>query len=185
MIENGTVVTLEGATIMFRNFAGKEAPFNKAGDRNFCVAIPEDLVESMERDGWNIKMLRAREEGETPQRYLQIAVSYKIRKPRVLLLGSNSRTPLPEELVELADFVDVAFADVTFRARQYEMNGRVGIKAYLQTIYIKVIEDPLDIKYADVPVVSIENLTGQKQIGSRDVIELESTPHYDYEGEVV
>jgi hypothetical protein len=166
---------LDGVEIMFRNFAGVKKQFNDEGKRNFCIRLEPDVAEQLRRDGWNIKTLRPRDPEDEPQPYLQVAVSYKIRPPRVVLLSSRGRTPLPEELVELADVVELDWADVIVRPSRWEMNGNSGIKAYLQTIYLKVREDALEQRYADVPLAD----------GAREHLAIDAAPHYDYEGEVV
>ena len=51
---------VEDATIIFKNFEGKEDKYNRAGDRNFSVILTTDVAKAMESDGWNIKYLRAR-----------------------------------------------------------------------------------------------------------------------------
>ena len=67
-------IQIEDAKICFRNFSGKEGRFNKAGDRNFCVLIPNGMAERLKDDGWNIRYLQPRDEEETPQAYLQTSV---------------------------------------------------------------------------------------------------------------
>lgn len=149
---------MQGATILFRNFAGKEGKFNREGDRNFCVLLDDDTARQMEADGWNIKHLRPREEGDEPQAYLPVSVSYKIRPPRVVILTSKGRNTITDEdMIEVLDWVDVEFVDLTVRPYNWSVNGKDGIKAYLQTIYVKIHEDPLDLKYQDVEELPASN----------------------------
>jgi hypothetical protein len=146
-------VLMEGVTIVFRNFAGKEGQYNAEGDRNFAALIDDpQVVEDMQADGWNVKFLKAREEGDEPQAYLPIAVGYRGRPPRVVLISSNGRQDLDESTVEIADWVDIRNADLIVRPYQWAVNGNTGVKAYLKSLFITIEEDALDLKYADVPM---------------------------------
>ena len=70
-------IVIENARIGFRNFSGEEGRFNPKGRRNFCVFLDPELGETLQDDGWNIKWLEPREEGDEKQAFLQVAVSYK------------------------------------------------------------------------------------------------------------
>ena len=38
-------IMMEGVRIIFRNFEGKEGPYNKAGERNFAVLLDDKTAE--------------------------------------------------------------------------------------------------------------------------------------------
>lgn len=139
---------IEGAQILFRNFAGQEGPFNAAGDRNFCVIIDQEDAERMLNDGWNIKYLDAREEGEPDVPYIQVRVNFKQRPPRVVMLTSTSRQSLNEDMVETLDWANIQNADLICRGYEWEVQGKKGVKAYLQSLFITIEEDALERKYA-------------------------------------
>lgn len=144
-------VTIEEARIVFRNFAGKEGQYNREGDRNFSVLLDEDIANQMITDGWNVKWLKAREEGDVPQAHLPVSVSYKQRPPRVVMITSKGRVNLDESLVEMLDFVDIRNVDLIINPYEWAVNAKTGIKAYLHAIYIIIEEDELERKYSDVP----------------------------------
>lgn len=146
-------LTFEDARIMFRNFSGKEGDFNKAGDRNFCLILDFDAAEKMQSDGWNIKYLKPREDGDEPQPYIQVAVSYnpKARPPRVVMVTSRGKTPLGEDEVDILDWVQIENVDLIISPYEWEVSGKTGVKAYLQSIFITIVEDELEQKYGDVP----------------------------------
>ena len=143
-------VLMENVQIIFRNFSGKEDMYNREGDRNFCVILPDTLAEQMERDGWNVKTLSARDEDEEDRFYLQVKVNFKGRPPRVVMISSSGRTPLHEDEVEVLDWVDIETVDLIVRPYEWVVSGKTGISAYLQSLFITIIEDPLELKYAQV-----------------------------------
>lgn len=145
-------VIMEGVRIIFRNFAGKEGQYNREGDRNFAVLLDEKTADVMSADGWNVKMLKARDEEEdsVPQAYLPVAVNFRGRPPRIVMITSHNRTTLDESQVEMLDWVDILNVDLIVRPYEWTVNGKSGIKAYLQSMYITIEEDPLEAKYAEI-----------------------------------
>lgn len=167
MTRNDKNLTLEDITIAFRNFKGKEDTYNREGDRNFAILLDEKRASDMLADGWNVKYLKAREEGDVPQAYIQVAVSYKNQPPRIGMVTSRSLTYLDESQLELLDWVDIETADVTLNPYRWEVNGKSGIKAYVKSLFVKIEEDYLQTKWTDWS----EN---QKAIsGPRDYIDAE------------
>lgn len=148
MSDKAKTFMVEDAQIIFRNFAGKEGQYNREGDRNFCVILTEDVAKQMEADGWNIRYLEAREEGDEDTPYIQVAVNFNNRPPRVVMLTSTTRTQLSEESVEVLDWADVKTADLIARGYEWSVNGKTGTKAYLQSLFITIEEDALERKYS-------------------------------------
>lgn len=145
-------VMIEGADIMFRNFSGHAGQYNAEGDRNFCLMLDKqpEALDHMTRNGWNIKTLKAREEGDEPRSYVQVKVEYrKGRPPRVVLVSSRGRTDLGADEVALLDMADIANVDVIVTGYHWDVNGETGVKAYLKSIYVTINEDALALKYAD------------------------------------
>lgn len=152
MAKDNTVL-MEGVRIIFRNFAGKEGQYNREGERNFAVLLPEDVARQMEADGWNVKWLKPRDEDEeeTEQPYVAVSVKYdKGRPPRIVLITERGRTNLGEDEVEMLDWADISNVDLIVRPYEWSVNGKTGIKAYLQSLYVTIEEDPLERKYADL-----------------------------------
>jgi hypothetical protein len=140
---------IENARIIFRNFEGKEGQYNRNGDRNFAVVIPDEkTAQDMLKDGWNVKYLQPREEGDDPTPYIQVAVSYKNRPPRVVMMTSMARTILSEDNIEILDWADIKSSDLICRAYEWDVNGKTGVKAYLQSLFVTIEEDYLERKYA-------------------------------------
>lgn len=147
MAEAKTVL-IEDAQIIFRNFAGREGQYNREGDRNFAVILPHDVAQRMEADGWNVRYLQAREEGETDTPYLSVAVNFNKRPPTIVMLTSRARTRLGEAEVEVLDWASIEKSDLIVRAYEWTVNGKSGVKAYLQSLFVTIEEDVLEQKYA-------------------------------------
>lgn len=147
MARNERNRTLEDIVIAFRNFAGKEDMYNRAGDRNFAILLDPETADSMLQDGWNVKYLRARDDGDERQAYLQVAVSYKARPPKIMMVTSKTMTPLTEDEVELLDWADIETADCTINPYDWAVGDKHGTKAYLHALYVKIEEDYLQEKW--------------------------------------
>lgn len=141
-------LTLEDAKLIFRNFSGKEGQYNNEGDRSFCVILDPGTAKVMLDDGWNIRELPAREEGDEPVPYVNVKVNFKGRPPKIVMLTSTQRTILNESSVEVLDWADIRMADLIIRGFDWSVNGKSGTKAYLQSLYVTIEEDDLDRKYA-------------------------------------
>jgi hypothetical protein len=169
----GTVL-IEDARIVFRNFAGLEGQYNRAGDRNFGVILPPDIAQQMEQDGWNVKYLKPREDDEGPTPWVSVSVSYKGRPPTIVMITDRydretgevkqQRVTLPEELVEMVDYADIAKADLILNPYVWNVSGKSGVKAYLKSLFITIRQDELERKYAGIEEVRWDG--SPLQIGS-------------------
>ena len=149
-IEN---VTLFDVRLIFKNFSGKAGMFNAEGERSFGIALPQDIADNMRALGWPVKELKAREEGDFPQPYISVKVKYtpNSRPPKATLVTSKGKTPLDESLISTIDYADITKADVILRAFNYDFNGNQGVTAYLNSVFVTIREDELDMKYSEVP----------------------------------
>jgi len=151
MPQDDTVV-MEGVRVIFRNFSGKEDRFNPEGKRNFAVLLDDSVAHQMAEDGWSVKWLqpRSEEEEETPQAYLPVTINFRgFRPPRIVMITSRGRSNLDEGTIELLDWADIINVDLIVRPYHWEVGGKSGTSAYLQSLYVTIDEDPLERKYAE------------------------------------
>lgn len=155
--ENKQVV-FENARIFWRNFAGKEGRFNPAGRRNFCLAVPDDIVEKMREDGWNVKTIPPKDDDGEPLNYIQVAVAFGSYPPKIWLISGKSKTLLDEDTVGSLDYAEIENVDLIIRPYTWDVSGRQGIKAYLKKIYVTVVQDDLEMKYRNMDDMEDDDL---------------------------
>lgn len=155
-------VTIRNAQIRFRNFEGKEGKFNTAGRRNFCVFLEDDIAKDLTDLGWNIRYLDPIDEGDKPQAYVQVAVSFDNIPPNIYLVSSRGKNKLTPETVNILDWAEIENVDLTMRPYHWNFNGKEGIKPYLKTMYVTIVEDELDLedKYYNVPDSAVNTIGG-------------------------
>lgn len=147
---------IDDAQIRFRNFSGNAGQYNAQGQRNFCVLLPEDVAMAMAQDGWNVKYLKAREDGDIPQAYIKVKANFSgPRPPKIWMITSKGRRQLDEDLVSILDWADFAKVDLIITPYKYDVNGNQGVSAYLQTLFVTIREDELEQRYSDVPEVEM------------------------------
>jgi hypothetical protein len=178
-LPNRETVTFRDAAIIFKNFAGESRKFNPEGTRNFSIMIGEQQAADLERQGWNVKPLKRREEDDEQYYHLKVAVNFSNRPPRCWLISSGGRTMIGEGMVGMFDQLDSIKVDLTITPYDWKLDsGASGRKAYLQSFFFHMYEDELELEYADMPQLSA---AGE---GPRE-LEPGSRLGYDFEGEVV
>lgn len=160
MPPNDNTVMMEGVRLIYRNFTGKETDYNQEGVRNFAVLLDEHIALQLAEDGWPVKHQKPRpedEEGTPLQAFLPVEIKYRdrhgkpVRAPRIVLITSRARNNLREESLEMLDWANIINVDLIVRPYPWgPINGKSGIKAYLQSMYITIEEDPLELKYAEM-----------------------------------
>lgn len=147
------VVQIDEARIIYRNFAGSPSKFNREGDRNFAVVIDDqDIAEALTEKGWNVKIKPPREEGDEPFMFLPVKVKFNERGPRVYLqnsLGGRNRVTLDEDTVGILDNVDITNVDLDIRPYDWDVQGKTGRTAYLQSICVTQEVDRFLDRYAE------------------------------------
>ena len=143
---------VDGRNIRFRNFEGKAGKFNAEGDRNFCLLLNPEVADGLAHDGFNIRYLNPKDDADEPIPYLPIKVAYgKGRPPKIVQITRRGKVELDEESVRNLDWAEIEKADIAINPYEYHVQGRDGIKAYLKTMYVTIVEDDFEDRYYDVP----------------------------------
>ena len=144
------VVQIDDARIIYRNFAGAPSKFNREGDRNFAVVIEDqDIAEALTEKGWNVKIKPPREEGDEPFMFLPVKVKFNDRGYLQNSLGGRNRVTLDEDTVGILDNVDITNVDLDIRPYDWDVQGKTGRTAYLQSICVTQEVDRFLDRYAE------------------------------------
>ena len=134
------ILQIDDARIIYRNFAGRGDKYNREGDRNFAVVIPdEETADELTNLGWNVKIKPPREDGDEPFMFLPVKIKFSDRGPNVYLATGTRMNKLDEESISCLDNVDILSVDLDIRPYDWEVNGKTGRTAYLQSI--KIIQE--------------------------------------------
>lgn len=137
------IVEIDDARIIFRNFEGRGDKYNREGDRNFAVVIPNrEIADQLVNDvnnygvGWNVKIREPREEGDDEFIYLPVKVKFTNRGPAVYLETNGVRNQLGEESIALLDSIDISSVSLDIRPYDDEISGKPFRAAYLQSMLV-------------------------------------------------
>lgn len=131
------ILQIDDAHIIYRNFSGVGGKFNREGDRNFAIVIPDqEAADALIKEGWNVKIKPPREDGDSPFMYLPVKVKFNERGPACYLATGSRMNKLDEDSVSCLDDVDILSVDLDVRPYDWVVNGKEGRTAYLQSIKV-------------------------------------------------
>lgn len=143
------ILQIDDARIIYRNFSGTGSKFNREGDRNFAVVIPnEDLANDLIDRGWNVRIKPPRDEDDQPFMYLPVKIKFNDRGPMIYLKTGDRINRLSEDSMNCLDHIDILSVDLDIRPYDWEVNDKTGRTAYLQTIHVTQDIDRFAARYA-------------------------------------
>lgn len=144
------IVQIDDARIIYRNFSGAPSQFNREGDRNFAVVIPDqEIADALIEQGWNVKIKPPRDDQDTPFMFLSVKIKFNDRGPNVYLKTGHALNKLTEETVGMLDDVDIVSVDLDIRPYDWEINGKTGRTAYLHSMRVTQQIDRFAAQFAD------------------------------------
>lgn len=150
-MSNVNNINIEGASIIWKNFSGERDRFNP-GKRGFSVVIDDAVMaDELRNEGWNIKERPLQEGADPSEQEWTLPVKLNMnRYTQVWLIVGNHKTLLDENTVAQLDVVDIIDCDISIRPYEWEMSGRTGITAYVDSLYVTIRENKFAEKYADL-----------------------------------
>lgn len=134
------ILQIDDCRIIYRNFEGRGDKFNREGDRNFAVIIPdEEMADALIKEGWNVKIKPPRDEDDSPFMYLPVKIKFNDRGPNAYIQTGDRLLKLEEDTINCLDRVDISSVDLDIRPYDWDVNGKTGRTAYLQSI--KVVQE--------------------------------------------
>lgn len=142
------ILQIDDAKIIFKNFEGRGDKFNREGDRNFSILIEDPATaDALIEQGWNVRIKPARDEDEGPFMRLPVKVKFTEYGPNVYLKTGESMNRLDEETIGVLDNIEIDSVDLDIRPFDWEVNGREGRTAYLQSIHVTQRIDRFAARY--------------------------------------
>jgi len=147
-VERGNV-QMDDVRIIFRNFSGAPSKYNREGDRNFAIVIPDsEISDALIKEGWNVRIKPPREEGDDPFMYLPVKVKFSEYGPKIFVQSGSAKLRMDESDVHRLDKIDISSVDVEIRPYDWEIDGRVGRTAYLSAIWVYQNVDRFEERFA-------------------------------------
>lgn len=137
---------INDARIIWKNFTGRGDRFNREGDRNFHLVIPDqetcELLQNNRNeygDGWNVKIKPPKDDGDIPFMHMLVKVKFNGRGPNVYLDRGRDREPLllTEDTISCLDDMDIVSVDLDVRPYDDQLpNGTTFRTAYLSAMRV-------------------------------------------------
>lgn len=156
----GKRTMINGAPVKYHNFAGKKTDKNKEGDVNFEIIIDEDIAKAMMEDGWYIKVND--NDPDNPEYRIKLRLG-EYGDPQVFVVGED-RKPINFNRGQWGriDRMNISYVDVEFHQsrKTFEYQGHEYFSAYVDNIFVNIIENDLFKKYGVSPGYPDDGIDG-------------------------
>lgn len=179
------ILQIDDAKITYRNFSGEGSKFNREGDRNFALIIPDREMTKEEADsfldihrsakveevdgeptiiyddleivtiadalkavGWSLKERPSNFDEESLFITMGVKVKFNDRGPNVFLETGRKHVQLSEDTIGMIDDIDILSIDMDIRPYTWEVGGKTGRSAYLQTMHVIQEVDRITARFA-------------------------------------
>ena len=89
------ILQIDDAKIVYRNFKGEGSKYNREGDRNFSLIIPNrEIADKLIEEGWNVKIKPSNNDEEDEFITLPVKVKFNDRGPQVFIVSGESHRKL-------------------------------------------------------------------------------------------
>jgi len=147
-------IELNGVKIIWPNFSGIPSQYNSKGNRTFNVVLNEQVAHDLEMRGLNVKRHESKDPDGEPIWTLQCFVSFTPYPPDELYrIIPRGKMRMNEDTIGNLDHEDIEKANVKLNLSHWKMQGREGIKPYVNKMAVWVNEDSFADSYRDIPEI--------------------------------
>lgn len=150
-------INIPDCQITFRNLAGRPTEWNKQGGvRSFAAILNPVQAQQLIDMGFDVKQFINKETGEAGDYYLKVKVNFRnddagnLIAPFIYTVDeiTKKKTLLTPITAGVVDRADIASVDLTITPYYYEVRGTKGISAYCHKMYVNIVADEFEKKYA-------------------------------------
>jgi len=149
-------ISISNARICFKNIAGKPTKFNsKGGVRDFAIVLDNyDDVQTLVDMGFPVKYFAKKNPEDPDVPFLKVKVNFRynddgteLLSPHIYIINGGKKILITPQTAEVVDQADISFCDIVIRPYPWNVNGNVGMAAYLDKMYVNIAEDEFEKKY--------------------------------------
>lgn len=132
------VLQMDDVRLVYKNFAGVSNSYNREGERNFSIIIPDmETAQELMDMGWRVKIRAPREEGDLPFIHMPVKVKFNGYGPDIYLCSGKNKTKLTEDTVECLDRISIKQVDLDLAPYYWtSRDGTSGRSTYLSKMYV-------------------------------------------------
>lgn len=133
----------------FSHFDGKADTFNDPGDHNFTIILPPEQALDLQEQGWSIRKLDPREEGDDPEYTLKVKISYRFEPPKIYLIKNGRKIRADEQDLSDIKRATTEQISVIIQPSRWVHGNNSGITAYVKELYAKIRQSRFEEMYED------------------------------------